>query len=276
MAVKLIATDMDGTLLDQNGQLDLPRLTAAVDRLEERQIRFVIATGNEMPRMRLLLGDLTERLTLVVANGARIFHKNQLIAGSFWAPELVDESLAYFAGREQELHLVVTTSQGGFVQEGTQFPLIEKVMTKDMAQLFYRRMHFLPRLQEHAFTDVLKMSMMVEETAAAEQTRRINRHFAGRLSAVTSGYGAIDILQSGVHKAWGLRQLMQRWGIQAEEIMAFGDSENDLEMLELAGISYAMANGEDKVKQAAQHMAPANSQAGVLQVLESFLEEGER
>ena len=97
----------------------------------------------------------------------------------------------------------------------------------------------MPNLQDYPFDKVLKMSMMVEEAAAAEHARLINQHFAGRLSAVASGYGAIDILQDGMHKAWGLQQLMAKWQIQSSEIMAFGDSENDIEMLELAGISYA-------------------------------------
>ena len=57
--------------------------------------------------------------------------------------------------------------------------------------------------------------------------------------------------------------------------MASGDSENDIEMLELAGISYAMENAEDRVKEIAIEVAPANSQAGVYQVLENWLERGE-
>jgi len=52
MTIKLIATDMDGTLLDPRGQLDLPRLEKILDKLDERGIRFVIATGNEVHRMR--------------------------------------------------------------------------------------------------------------------------------------------------------------------------------------------------------------------------------
>ena len=273
MTVKMIATDMDGTLLDGQGQLDLPRLATILDELEKRNIRFVVATGNEIPRMRLLLGDLTERMTLVVANGARIFEGNQLSMSSFWEPDLIRDALDYFAGRERELQLVVTSERGGFVQEGTEFPLIEKVMTKEMAQLFHKRMNFVSSLQDYPFDKVLKMSMMVEEATAAEHARLINQHFAGRLSAVASGYGAIDILQDGMHKAWGLQQLMAKWQIHSSEIMAFGDSENDIEMLELAGISYAMENGDEWVKKVADYLAPANTDAGVLQVLEQYLEE---
>lgn len=274
MPIKMIATDMDGTLLDPRGELDLPRLTAVLDQLEERDIKFVIATGNEIQRMRLLLGDLTERMTLIVANGARIFEKNEMLLGTFWQPDLIADTLAYFQGQEREVHLVVTSTKGGFVQDGTDFPMISKIMTEEMAAHFYKRMNFVPNLQEHPFEEVLKMSVMVDEAQAAEITRQINTAFAGRLSAVTSGYGAIDIIQEGLHKAWGLRQLMDRWQIKSKEIMAFGDSENDLEMLELADFSYAMENGDEKIKRIASLLAPANAEAGVLQVIEQYLEKG--
>ena len=66
---------------------------------------------------------------------------------------------------------------------------------------------------------------------------------------------------------------MERWKIDADQIMAFGDSENDLEMLELAGYSFAMENGEEKVKRMAKYIAPSNDEAGVLQVLEQYLKE---
>ena len=66
---------------------------------------------------------------------------------------------------------------------------------------------------------------------------------------------------------------MERWKIDADQIMAFGDSENDLEMLELAGYSFAMENGEEKVKRMAKYIAPSNNEAGVLQVLEQYLKE---
>ena len=252
----------------------MPRLTAVLDQLEERDIKFVIATGNEIQRMRLLLGDLTERMTLIVANGARIFEKNEMLLGTFWQPDLIADTLAYFQGQEREVHLVVTSTKGGFVQDGTDFPMISKIMTEEMAGHFYKRMNFVPNLQNHPFEEVLKMSVMVDEAQAAEITRQINTAFAGRLSAVTSGYGAIDIIQEGLHKAWGLRQLMDRWQIKSKEIMAFGDSENDLEMLELADFSYAMENGDEKIKRIASRLAPANAESGVLQVIEQYLEKG--
>ena len=132
--IKLIATDMDGTLLDGRGEVDLPRLERLLDHLDQKGIRFVIATGNEIHRMRQLLGPLVKRVTLVVANGARIFEDDQMILGKFWDRELVEAVLAYFKGREISDQLVVSAVNGGFVKEGTVFTEVEKFMQPEVIE----------------------------------------------------------------------------------------------------------------------------------------------
>ncbi|MFS9078205.1 Cof-type HAD-IIB family hydrolase [Streptococcus infantis] len=275
MTIKLIATDMDGTLLDPKGQVDLPRLEKLLDQLEERGIRFVIATGNEIHRVKQLLGHLTERIVLIVANGARIFEGNQLLQAQTWDDDMVNRALEFFKDRECQDQFVVTSMNGGFVKEGTVFTQLENFMTPEMIELFYQRMNFVEELESHLFGGVLKMSLVVGEERSDSVLEEINQLFNGHVQAVSSGYGCIDILQSGIHKAWGLQELLKRWDIKAEEIMAFGDSENDVEMLQLAGIAYAMENADDKAKAVATDFAPSNSQAGVYQVLEDWLEKGE-
>lgn len=249
MMIKVIATDMDGTLLDARGQLDLPRLEKILDQLDQRGIRFVIATGNEIHRMRQLLSPLVDRVVLVVANGARIFENNELIQAQIWDDAIVNKALAHFKGRACQNQFVVTGMKGDFVKEGTIFTDLESFMTPEMIEKFYQRMQFVDELTSDLFD--------------------------GRVRAVSSGYGCIDIIQAGIHKAWGLEELLKRWDLKSQEIMAFGDSENDVEMLEMAGIAYAMENADEKAKAVATALAPANSQGGVYQVLENWLEKGE-
>lgn len=275
MDIRVIATDMDGTLLDPKGQLDLPRLEKILDKLDKCDIRFVIATGNEVHRMRQLLGHLAERVVLVVANGARIFENNELIQAQTWDDAMVDRALGHFKGRECQDQFVVTAMNGGFVKKGTVFTELDKFMTPEMIEKLYQRMQFVDEFDSNLFGGVLKMSMVVGEERLDSVLQEVNDLFDGRVRAVSSGYGCIDILQDGIHKAWGLKELLKRWNLKPEQIMAFGDSENDIEMLEMAGISYAMENAEETVKRVAIKVAPANSQAGVYQVLENWLEKGE-
>lgn len=272
MTIKLIATDMDGTLLDSQGLLDLPRLEKILDRLEEKGIRFVIATGNEIHRVRQLLGHLTERVVLIVANGAKIFENNQLIQVETWDDELVEKALTFFKGQECQNQFVITSMNGGFVKEGTIFTQLDKFMTPEMIELFYQRMNFVEEFHPELFGGVLKMSLVVGEDRTEQVQEDFNQVFNGYVQAVSSGYGCLDIIQDGIHKAWALQELLKRWNIKSEEIMAFGDSENDVEMLELAGIAYAMENADEKAKAVATDIAPANSQGGVYQVLEAWLD----
>ena len=275
MDIRVIATDMDGTLLDPKGQLDLPRLEKILDKLDQCDIRFVIATGNEVHRMRQLLGHLAERVVLVVANGARIFENNELIQAQTWDDAMVDRALGHFKGRECQDQFVVTAMNGGFVKEGTVFTELDKFMTPEMIEKLYQRTNFVDEFDSKLFGGVLKMSMVVGEERLDSVLQEVTDLFNGHVRAVSSGYGCIDILQDGIHKAWGLVELLKRWNLKPEQIMAFGDSENDIEMLELAGISYAMENAEEAVKRVATKVAPANSQAGVYKVLENWLERGE-
>ena len=275
MEIKIVATDMDGTLLDPRGQLDLPRLEKILDKLDQRGVRFVIATGNEVHRMRQLLGHLAERVVLVVANGARIFENNELLQAQTWDDAMVDRALGHFKGRECQDQFVVTAMNGGFVKKGTVFTELDKFMTPEMIEQLYQRMNFVDEFDPNLFGGVLKMSMVVGEERLDSVLQEINDLFDGHVRAVFSGYGCIDILQDGIHKAWGLVELLKRWNLKPEQIIAFGDSENDIEMLELAGISYAMENAEEAVKRVATKVAPANSQAGVYKVLENWLERGE-
>ena len=272
MTIKLIATDMDGTILDSQGLLDLPRLEKILDRLEEKGIRFVIATGNEIHRVRQLLGHLADRVVLIVANGAKIFENNQLIQVETWDDELVEKALTFFKGQECQNQFVITSRNGGFVKEGTIFTQLDKFMTPEMIELFYQRMNFVEELHPELFGGVLKMSLVVGEDRMDQVQEDFNQVFNGYVQAVSSGYGCLDIIQDGIHKAWALQELLKRWNIKSEEIMAFGDSENDVEMLELAGIAYAMENADEKAKAVATDIAPANSQGGVYQVLEAWLD----
>ena len=272
MTIKLIATDMDGTILDSQGLLDLPRLEKILDRLDERGIRFVIATGNEIHRVRQLLGHLADRVVLIVANGAKIFENNQLIQVETWDDELVEKALTFFKGQECQNQFVITSMNGGFVKEGTIFTQLDKFMTPEMIELFYQRMNFVEELHPELFGGVLKMSLVVGEDKTDQVQEDFNQVFNGHVQAVSSGYGCLDIIQDGIHKAWALQELLKRWDIDSEEIMAFGDSENDVEMLELAGVAYAMENADDKAKAVATDIAPANSQGGVYQVIEDWLD----
>ena len=88
---------------------------------------------------------------------------------------------------------------------------------------------------------------------------------------VHTGYGSIDLIIPGVHKANGLRLLQQRWGIDDSEVVVFGDGGNDVEMLRQAGFSFAMENAADTIAKAAKYRAGSNNKEGVLDIIDCVL-----
>lgn len=91
------------------------------------------------------------------------------------------------------------------------------------------------------------------------------------MEPLASGFGAFDVVLPNIDKGWGLKQIMTLFEISPDELMAFGDGDNDLAMLSLAYYSYAMENATEHVKEIARFIAPANTKSGVFQVIEAYL-----
>ncbi|MGQ7564318.1 Cof-type HAD-IIB family hydrolase [Streptococcus sp. P25B114] len=273
--IKLIATDMDGTFLDGNGQIDRARFSAILDQLDARDIPFVIASGNGMDRLLKLCQGFEDRLIFVSDNGARVVEKGETRVRHMLDRDLVAAILDYFRGSWGEVCLMLANDQTIFMQEGANQPFAgsDLPIAPEQMQAFLDKVTFLADLSQlPAEQPIYKAGIWVEEGKVEVLTSAFNRAFEGRLTAVTSGYGSIDILPVGIHKAWGIEQVIQPLGITMAQVMAFGDSDNDLEMLAQAGYSYAMENATDRVKAVAKYRAPSHLDSGVLQVIEEFLQ----
>ena len=273
--IKLIATDMDGTFLDGNGQIDRARFSAILDQLDARDIPFVIASGNGMDRLLKLCQGFEDRLIFVSDNGARVVEKGETRVRHILDRDLVAAILDYFRGSWGEVCLMLANDQTIFMQEGANQPFAgsDLPIAPEQMQAFLDKMTFLADLSQlPAEQPIYKAGIWVEEDKVEVLTSAFNRAFEGRLTAVTSSYGSIDILPVGIHKAWGIEQVIQPLGITMAQVMAFGDSDNDLEMLAQAGYSYAMENATDRVKAVAKYRAPSHLDSGVLQVIEEFLQ----
>ncbi|HFI0573115.1 TPA: Cof-type HAD-IIB family hydrolase [Streptococcus suis] len=273
--IKLIATDMDGTFLDGNGQIDRARFSAILDQLDARDIPFVIASGNGMDRLLKLCQGFEDRLIFVSDNGARVVEKGETRVRHMLDRDLVAAILDYFRGSWGEVCLMLANDQTIFMQEGANQPFAgsDLPIAPEQMQAFLDKVTFLVDLSQlPAEQPIYKAGIWVEEGKVEVLTSAFNRAFEGRLTAVTSGYGSIDILPVGIHKAWGIEQVIQPLGITMAQVMAFGDSDNDLEMLAQAGYSYAMENATDRVKAVAKYRAPSHLDSGVLQVIEEFLQ----
>ncbi|HFH9946793.1 TPA: Cof-type HAD-IIB family hydrolase [Streptococcus suis] len=274
MTVRLVATDMDGTFLDGQGSFDRERFAWILDKLEERAIPFVIASGNGIGRLLQLFKGFEERLIFVADNGSHVYQAGKTIIRRSIQQEEIRAVLDYFKDRWAEVCLMLSTEKDIYMQADAGMPFEGTGLPIDPAQMaaFQSRVKYLDDLSAYPVSEsIYKVGLWVPEARVDKITEAFNRAFQGRLTAVTSGYGSIDILPEGIHKAWGLEQVLTNLAITPDQVLAFGDSDNDIELLSYVGVSYAMENATDKVKQVAKYMAPSHLEAGVLQVLEGLV-----
>ncbi|HFI0404910.1 TPA: Cof-type HAD-IIB family hydrolase [Streptococcus suis] len=274
MVVRLVATDMDGTFLDGQGSFDRERFSRILDRLEEKSIPFVIASGNGMGRLLQLCQGFEDRLIFVADNGAHVYQNGRTLIRRAIQQEEVEAILHFFKGRWAEVCLMLSNEDNIYMQAGAGQPFEGTDLPIEPAQMaaFQSRVTYLDDLSAYPISEpIYKVGLWVPEAGVESITEGFNQAFKGQLVAVTSGYGSIDILPQGIHKAWGLEQVLTSLDIKPEQVMAFGDSDNDIELLSYVGYSYAMENATDKVKAVAKYMAPSHLEAGVFQVLEELV-----
>jgi Cof subfamily protein (haloacid dehalogenase superfamily) len=251
--VQLVAVDMDGTFLTTDKTYDRGRFEKILAELKQRQIKFVVASGNQYAQLTSFFPE-SQELTFVAENGVLIYDQNELIRESHFEKETLISMIHFLRENYPEVNMVLNSIQSAYM---------ERHLPAEFQQFvaFYC----------HALEKYVKFALGVPTAQTEEIARAISAAFPDKAQAVSSGHGSVDIILPHYHKANGLKFLADYWQIDPQDMMAFGDGHNDLEMLAYVGHSYAMANGAPAVLQTAKFIAPSNNESGVLQVLEDFL-----
>lgn len=261
--IRLVAVDEDGTFLRDHLHYDRERFDCIFTTMRDQGIRFVVATGNQSYQVQSLFAEHVHEMGIVSANGAYVLDgASEVFAARVSADarkRMIDAIHTY-----PEVPFSMLGVAGAYVERGT-----SQAFFDDMARYCYRQ----DWVDDLADVDdrVFMFSSVVDEADVVECIERYRSIVDGSMDVVGSGEGYFDVVCPGVSKATGLRALMRRWGIEPRQMVAFGDSDNDLEMLRMAGLSYAMDNAPQNVKDVADRVAPACTEDGVLQVLEELL-----
>lgn len=268
MSIKLIATDLNGTLLRADQSFDQDRFKADLAQLAARGITLVLSSGNQYAHLKQLFGAvLAPNLSIVAENGASIYEDGQLtFDGSLSTSQrerfvTTDRHQALF----KDAYVILVGNQGSYTEVGAPAALVAA------ARKFYDNLQLVPDLA--TVTDTIKkISVSTQPSEAASLVKRANAYFAGQLSVHDSGYGVVDIVDQRVGKLPAVQRLAKQSGIQADEVMVFGDGDNDVPLLQFAGHSYAMANAPAHVQAAAKHVTELdNDHAGVLATIEQVV-----
>jgi Cof subfamily protein (haloacid dehalogenase superfamily) len=253
--IRLVATDLDGTLLQPGGVLS-DRTRAVLDAVDAD----VVVVTARPPRF---VQDLALTGTAICANGAMIYDlARREVTHAQTVPFDVVRKVA-------EALALVIPDVGIAVETGLE------VLSEPGFQGFGpKNPHRTLELLDHVFEEAHQVVQMLAWAPERESDHmmEIAREAVGQHVAVThsGGTGLLEISPPGVSKAATLESLCRARGISSEEVIAFGDMPNDLSVLGWAGTAYAMGNAHPLVKQACRNHAPPNTEDGVAQVLEEL------
>ncbi len=264
MDIKLVAMDMDGTLLDENMELSTRNATA-LRRLKDAGITPCLSSGRPPRGLKKFRDQLGFELPLITFNGAEV-----LIPPSekpIYANELnhhVAEE-AFKLGVEKGAHVVIWQSDELIMCADTQ-PLREYQSMSNAPYLFYSDDIDLSALS-------LRKVLWKHEnpTFIANWREEMGKHFKGRLNVATSSENLLEFVSVDVPKGVALKRLCDNLGIDISQTAVFGDGYNDLPMLEVAGVSIAMANACDEVKSRCDKVTLSNTQNGVADYIEKYI-----
>lgn len=261
--VRLVVSDMDGTLLTERGVLP-DGFWSVFERLRERGIAFVPASGRQYATLAELFAPAGDDLTVIADNGNLVMR-----GGTPVSVETVDASVvsrvleaARAAADARDLGVVVSGVRSAYV-ERTDDRFLEQV-TGYYAQL--------ARVDDLAAVDDEVLKLAVYDFGGSQAALdSVFSEIARDLQVVVSGERWLDIMRPGVHKGGAIEALQRRLGVTPAQTAVFGDFLNDLEMMDAAEWSFAMENAHPDVRAAARYIAPSNARNGVLAVLERLL-----
>ncbi|MDD3142200.1 MAG: HAD family hydrolase [Lachnospiraceae bacterium] len=231
--IKLIASDLDGTVLQNGAQEIEPEFFQLILDLKKKGIHFVAASGREYDNMRNLFDPIKDEISYVSLNGAQYHYNGKRTILSTIEPELTQKIIRAIRahGRceiiySSKYHTYVESKNDDFKNHLTNIVKNNITVVDDLLAL-----------DEPA----LKIAICDPESIdnCESYFREIFEEYIG---VRTSGNLWLDFIPLGVDKSIALQYIMNHRGVTPDECMAFGDQWNDVEMLEMMGTSFAMAN----------------------------------
>lgn len=286
--IKLIASDMDGTLLNQTMQISAENI-AAIKYAQSKGIEFMVATGRNRREALPPLKEAGLDCAMITLNGAQVYDKSGQSLFSVPIPSDKATSLIDLFN-EKDIYFELSTTNGIYSENiSRRIDNFASYLAESMPHLTHKmaiamtaaRLEFLPvnyikdshELINDEKIEILKMICFHPEgpTVLGPIAHEINGY--GDLVVTSSGQNNIEINHIEAQKGIAVAHVAKERNISLSEVMTIGDNLNDISMLQLAGVSFAMGNGELEVKEAARYLTDTNLEAGVGKAIKRAINE---
>ncbi|TBV24827.1 Cof-type HAD-IIB family hydrolase [Meridianimaribacter sp. CL38] len=263
--VKLVVTDMDGTLLNSKGEVS-DNFYSIFKELKHHNIHFIAASGRQYHSIIDKLHDIKDEITVIAENGGIAKQgKTQLLSNYF--PIEVIHQLIVLLRTIDDAHIVLCGENYAYVESKDDDFIF-------MFSEYYTQFKLVEDLTEVLDDNFLKIAVY-SFGGSEEFVYPHVKNYENDLQVKISGNNWLDLSHINTNKGYALQQIQTTLGISKAETMVFGDYNNDLEMLQLADYSFAMKNAHPNVKKVAKFETKSNDEGGVEFILKQLINDKE-
>ncbi|EHJ56850.1 cof-like hydrolase [Streptococcus urinalis FB127-CNA-2] len=267
MSIKLVAVDIDGTLINDDRKITDDVLSAVKDA-KKAGVKVMLATGRPIAGVEQLLYELDlkdEGDYVITFNGS-------LVQDTATGEEIVKETMTYedyldieFLSRKLGLHMHAITKEGIYTanRDIGKYTIHEATLVN--MPVYYRTP------EEMASKDIVKMMMIDEPDVLDKAIKLIPKEFYDKYNIVKSTPFYLEFMAKQVSKGNAIKHLAERLSIDMSETMAIGDAENDRAMLEVVGNPVVMENGTPEIKEIAKYITKSNNESGVAYAIRKWV-----
>ncbi|MBD5393827.1 MAG: HAD family phosphatase [Lachnospiraceae bacterium] len=262
--IKLIASDIDGTLIKDSTPDLYPEMVQTIKELKEKGILFSAASGRQYESVRNVFREVADDIVYIVENGAHIRYRNENISVTPMKREYVEEIIRMLRPYYGSCETVISTPNGSLVESNNR-EFID-LITYGYHNTFRRVKDVLAEDAQ-----IIKIAVYQKNSIRELGESMFIPAWKNRVKACMAGEEWVDFMDLSVDKGNGLKLLQKHFGIAKEETMAFGDNNNDVGMMLAAGESYAVENAVEEVKKAAGRICPGYNEKGVYKIIKNLL-----
>jgi len=259
--VKLVVTDMDGTLLNSKSEVS-NHFFYLYEELKKQQIHFVAASGRQYQSIIDKLSSIKNEITIIAENGGITKQGEDVLMVNNLSVNNSVKTIETLR-KLNDVYIVLCCANTSYIETND----AKFISTFNEYYTNYKIVEDLTKVTDEPF---LKIAAYHFESSEAHILPAV-QHLENEMQVTVSGQHWLDISHEKANKGYALKMLQNKLGITKEQTMVFGDYNNDLEMLKLANYSYAMENAHPNVKKIAKFLTKSNNNQGVEFIIEQLI-----
>ncbi len=271
---KLVAIDLDGTLVTDEKELT-KKTVEVIKEASKKGVKIMISSGRSFYRLERFIDALDlrkENQCTICFNGGMIVEnktKEMLYSKNLNAEE-VEELIQL--GKALRLPIMIYSRDTHYVET---IPEVVQKNTKNLKGMNLKVVNFNQINFNKPENYIYKVCFIDKPEKIIEKRKQISEEILKKYEITSSVPEYLEIVKKGIKKSEAIKVVMEKYDIKQDEVMAIGDGENDIEMLDFAGLGIAMKNASDFVKGFANDVTTSNNHDGVANAIEKYILRGE-